>query len=389
MLTICKKNKQPRLLFGVTPIISIAYIARALRQKGYQSDVVVTGESSIYSRDIFDKVLLPAKNLPKLIKLGLGNILAYQFFLKALWKYDIFHYYFDGGILRHTLFAHAEMTILKICRKRVVLLPYGSDAFVYDLIPNPIWRHALMLEYAQFGNDAKRLQNKVRKMTAKADIIVGCLVHFINLPRWDILPLTCYPVDTEKFKPVYPLAVQGRPIRIAHACNHRGVKGTIFLIEAVSRLKRAGLSVELDIIEKISNKEALNRIQNCDIFVDQLIFGYAQAALEAMAFGKVVISALENNPAYDLFRRFSYLKECPIVHADTETIHDVLVTLIERSSEWTDIGKQSREYVELRHSYVACASMYEAIYKKIWWKDNIDLINFYHPLLANQGINAE
>jgi glycosyltransferase involved in cell wall biosynthesis len=375
-----RPHKSPRLLFGVTPIISLAYISRALRQKGYHSDVVVIGESSIYSQDTFDKVLLPNKKMPKLFKLFFGNCLAYKFFLTSIWKYDVFHYYFDGGLLRNTLFARAELILLRMCGKKIVLLPYGSDAFVYDLIPNPLWRHALMLEYSQFGNEAARLQKKIRRMTAKADIVIACLVHFINLPRWDILPLTCYPIDTQKLQPVYP-NTRENPIRIAHACNHRGVKGTVFLVSAVARLKDAGFKIELDIIEKVSNTEALQRIQACDIYVDQLMFGYAQAALEALSLGKVVISALGNNPAYDLFRRFSYLNECPIVPADSESIYEVLLALIKHRDRWKAIGEKSRRFAETRHSFKACAEMYTAIYDKIWWKKpETDLINFYHPL---------
>ncbi|MDF1684636.1 MAG: glycosyltransferase [Legionellaceae bacterium] len=379
------KNKKPKLLFGVTPIISIAYMARALKERGYVSDTAVLVESPIYPRDTFDVVLSPEGAYPKIMKLCLGNLMAYCFFMRALWKYDVFHYYFDGGLLRHTLFSRLELSILKLCRKKIVLLPYGSDAFVYDLIPNVLWRHGLMIEYSRFGNTAAMLQKKIRRMTASADIVIACLVHCINLPRWDILPLTCYPVDTKRFEPVYPETKKNSPIRIAHACNHRGVKGSVFLIDAVERLVDAGFNVQLDIIEAVPNEEALARIKACDIYVDQLIFGYAQAALEGLAFGKIVISALDNSPEYDLFRRFSYLNECPIVSANPDTIYDVLKQLIAQRKTWDTMGRASRAYVEHRHSYTATADMFEAIYRKIYFKNkDVDLINFYHPLLEKK-----
>lgn len=372
---------KPRLLFGVTPIISIAYISRALKNKGYVSDTVVLAESSIYKREDFDVVLVPKRAYPKLMRLVFGNALVYFFFMRALWSYDIFHYYFDGGILRHTLLSRVELLILKLCRKKIVLLPYGSDAFVYDLIPNPIWRHGLMQEYAQFGNSVNEIQSRIRRMTANADVVIACLVHFINLPRWDILPLTCYPVDTDQLKPVYSVGHQNKPIRIAHASNHRGIKGTAFLIEAVHRLNQDGFNVSLDVIEKAPNSEALLRIQQCDIYVDQLIFGYAQAALEGLAFGKVVISALDDTEN-QLFRRFSYLNECPIVSANTDTIYDVLKSLIFKQDDWNRLGRLSREFVVKRHSFESCATMYEAIYQRIWWEDaTVDLINFYNPVM--------
>lgn len=376
-----KSKSKPRLLFGVTPIISIAYISRALKNKGYISHTVVLAESSIYKREDFDFVLVPKRVYPKIFRLIFGNALVYFFFMRALWSYDIFHYYFDGGILRHTLLSRAELFILKLCRKKIVLLPYGSDAFVYDLMPNPTWRQALMQEYAQFGNSVNKIQSRIRRMTTSADIVIACLVHFINLPRWDILPLTCYPIDTDKLQPVFPVENRNMQIRIAHASNHRGVKGTVFLIDAVNRLIQDGFNLHLDIIEKMPNSEALNRIQNCDIYVDQLIFGYAQAALEALAFGKVVVSALDDKENL-LFRRFSYLKECPIISANTENIYEVLKTLILKQKEWNAIGRLSREFAVKRHSFEACSKMYEAIYQSIWWEDlTIDLINFYNPVL--------
>ena len=378
-----RRTGQPRLLFGATPIISLAYIARALKEKGYLSETAVVAESSIYSRTDFDHVLLPSGRYPTVLRLALGNAMAYLFFMKSFWRYDVFHYYFDGGVLRHTMFARLELTLLKWCGKKIVLMPYGSDAFVYDLIPNPIWRHALMLEYAQFGNEAATIQKRIRQMTAKADVVVGCLVHFVNLPRWDILPLTCYPVDTDRLQPKYPDVHSKQTVRIAHACNHRGVKGTQFLIDAVNRLIQEGVPVILDIIEKVSNTEALKRIAACDIYVDQLIFGYAQAALEAMAFGKVVISALDQSEAYELFRRFSYLNECPIVPANTDSIYAVLKALILNRDTFGELGERTRRFVETRHSFVACADMYEAIYQKIWWKHlDVNLMTYYLPKRA-------
>ena len=96
-----------------------------------------------------------------------------------------------------------------------------------------------------------------------------------------------------------------------------------------------GYDIELDLIERVSNKRPSLRVAAADVYVDQLLFGYAMAALEAMALGKVVISGLEDTPDYRLFRRYSYLDECPIVPASPETIADVLRDLIADRMQWT------------------------------------------------------
>ena len=376
-----KNKRKPRLLFGTTPIISLVNIALALRERGYLSHIVVAYESPIYDRKFFDIVLLPNPNKSKLFRFFAGYIIPYWYFIKAIWVYDIFHYYFEAGILKNTWFYPFELWLLKLSGKKIILFPYGSDAFVYDEISNPIWRHALMVEYGALGRSAKKIQQRIRHMCSLADIVVACLVHYVNLPRWDILPLLYYPIDVKKIKPIFPNGNRHSPIKIAHACNHRGVKGTIFLIEAINRLCAEGIVVKLDIIEKVENTEALKRISECDIYVDQLVFGYAQAALEAMAFGKVVISGLDDTLEYNLFRNFSYLNECPIIPANINTIYDVLKGLILNRNQFAQLGLSCRNFVEKRHSFESCVEMYEAIYNKIWLNDNhVDLINFYHPL---------
>ncbi len=386
LLTSSKKDK-PKLLWASTPIKSLAYMAQSLAAKGYVSHTAVVDVSSIVQKNDFDYTLISQTNAGRFINWMLGNLKAYWFFSLALFKYDIFHYYFDNGLLRRTLLANCETYILKLVRKKLIVMPYGSDAFVYDLIPNPIWRHALLTNYPMHADNAAKIQRRIRRLTKHADVVVGCLVHHINLPRWDILPLTCYPVDLSKILPQYP-STSGQ-IRIAHAPNHRGVKGSEYLVEAVTRLQQQGHDIYLDIIEKVPNTEALTRIAKADIFVDQLIFGYALAALEGLGFGKIVISGIHDTPEYHLFRQYSYLNECPIIGSSTQTIYDTLKTLIEHRKEWPHIGKKSRQFAENRHSFNACAAMFEAIYQKIWWQQEIDLINYYHPLFDSRIKNNQ
>lgn len=384
LLPVSGGRKMPRLMFGSTPIISLQSIANSLKREGFVSDCVVIEKSPIYQRRLFDKVLTPKSAYPKAVAYLLTRIHAAFFLGCAIFKYDIFHYYFDGGLLRRGLLRNFELFLLKILRKKLVLLPYGSDAFVYDKIPSPLWRHGLMTQYADYGNHVKAIEKRLRYFTKKADTVIACLVHFINLPRWDVLPLTCYPIDTGVIKPVNSSTTTKKTIHIAHASNHRGVKGTEFLVNAVNRLAEQGYSVTLDVIEKVDHKEALERISACDIYVDQLVFGYAQAALEGMALAKPVISAIDDSEEYGLFRRYSYLNECPIISANAETIYEVLKDLLNNSDRLTEIGESSRKYVEKRHSLEACSTMYQAIYDRIWWDKEVDLINFFHPLLERQ-----
>lgn len=373
---------QPRLVWQATPIKSLTYMARSMAMRGYTSETAVTELYAINCREDFDHLLFPTVSRGKLIDYLCSRWLAYRFFGHSLSRYDVFFMYFDGGVLRDTLLASLELKLLRLAGKKIVVMPYGSDAFVYDQISNPLWRHGLMMSYPDMGNHADRVQRRIRRMTHDADVVVGCLVHFTNLPRWDILPLTCYPVDTDRIRRSAPPTTSG-PIRIAHAANHRGVKGTEFLVRAVQTLQREGLDIQLDLIERVPNHEVLERIGRADIYVDQLVMGYALAALEGLALGRIVISPVDELPATDLFRTYSYLDECPIVSAGQRSIERVLRDLIARRAEWPQISAQSRAYAERRHSFDASANMFSAILDRIWFGKPVDLINFYHPLLEH------
>ena len=376
-------NRPPRLLWGSSPIISLSLMSRATKSIGYDSEVVVNDLYDIFSADLFDHVLIADKSAGMMVSRFVKSFKAFIFLSSAFYRYDIFHYYFDGGIIYQTVFGKLEFFILKSLGKRIVLIPYGGDAFVFDAIDNPTWRHAMMIEYGNLGNKAEQIEKRVRQRTAQADVVVGCLFHYVNLPRWDILPLTCYPVDESAIIPSSPQTTG--PIRIAHATNHRGIKGTAFLEHAVEVLSAEGFDIELDIIEKTPHADALKRIMACDIYVDQLVAAYAQAALEGMAAGKVVISPIDDTPAYNMFRTYSYLDECPIVPGNVRNIENVLRELIARRNHWPKIGAQGVEYINSRHSMAANARMWDAIYQKIWWGKDVDLINYYHPLIGKEG----
>jgi len=372
-----RRPERPRLLWGVQPIISLVNLSRALSAAGYESDTVALYPSPLYGAELFDHT--PYRTTGNVVLQFTGNqVRAYLFFVRALRRYDVFHYFFDGGILSPTPLGRLELPLLRALGKKIVLMPYGSDAFVFDTITNPLWRGGLMIEYGVLGDRAESIQRRLRRGSRRAHAIVGSLVHVASLPRWDVLPLTAYPIDTRPIDPVPP-SVEG-PVRIVHSANHRGAKGTDFLVGAVERLRAEGQPVELDLIERVPNSEALARVAAADIYVDQLLFGYAMAALEAMALGKVVISGIEDTPDYRLFRRYSYLDECPIVPASPETIADVLRDLIARRDQWRQIGSASREFVERRHSYAAAADLYGTIYRRIWDGEDVDLINLYNPL---------
>ena len=76
----------------------------------------------------------------------------------------------------------------------------------------------------------------------------------------------------------------------------------------------------MTVLQRKSHNQVLEAFNKADIVIDQLLFGYAMSALEAMAMGKPTISGVTDNRMYDIFREQSYLNECPIVFAGPENL---------------------------------------------------------------------
>ncbi len=359
-----RKGKTPRVCLQATPIKSLTYIRDALREASITCDVAVTELYHLVTNDDFDHVL-SSNQSNSVVRTVIQNLIIFRFVSKCLHRYDVFILYFDGGVLKATGLAWFEPILLRLAGKKLVYMAYGSDAFVYDHISDIRTRHALMSSYAHMGNHAGAIQRRIRHFTGYADIVIGHLVHLVNLPRWDVLCLLPYPVNTREFKPNYP-GLNG-PVKIAHAPNHRGAKGTEFLIDAIEVLKSEGIDVELDLIEGVPNKQALERISNCDIFVDQLIFGYALAALEGFALGKIVVTQIDG-PNYEVFRSHSALNQCPAISANCETILPRLRELIAGRKNWQKIGRESRKFAEEHHSYKACTALFTEIFVKLGYQ---------------------
>jgi glycosyltransferase involved in cell wall biosynthesis len=175
-------------------------------------------------------------------------------------------------------------------------------------------------------------------------------------------------------------------MRVVHTPNHRGFKGTEFLISAVHELQSEGVSIELQLIENRPNSEIREILaEHCDVLVEQLVFtGYGMSAVEGLASGVVVVSNLSDERIMVPFRRWSFLSECPIVSASPETIKEVLRKLSNENELRHKISAVSREYAEKYHSYDAFYELYLEIEKYLFGERG-NLFNYYHPLIGEFG----
>jgi glycosyltransferase involved in cell wall biosynthesis len=267
-----------------------------------------------------------------------------------------------------------------------VVIPYGGDAFVYRNIRSTSVMHALMISYPKAARAQDAIQRRVSYWCKQADCVISGFVGPDGFGRWDVLLPNPLQIDTETWKPTKRLSFAdgvNDVVYVAHAPNHRGFKGTEFVLSAIEALKEEGLLVELILMEKMQNDELRRRLEcDVDILVDQLIFtGHGLNALEGLASCLPVIANLEDESYILPMRRWSYFGECPIVSASPETLVNVLRKLVTRPQLRHQLGCAGRQYVEKYHGYDSAQYLFGNVLKYIYGEVD-SIINLYHPLLG-------
>lgn len=371
--------KKPRLVWGRTPLANNIYWSRAMKQAGYSSETFTANfYEIIHSREDWD--LLLTEKYPN-IK---DKYKPYFAFIESLRNYDVFFISFDGYFLGGTPLWKYEAYLLKLARKKVVVIPYGGDAYVYRRIASTSLIHGLLLSYPMASTIQTEKAERVDYWVQNADFVIPGVMGMDGFGRWDLLTPTPLAIDTHQWRKSQRNSdADGKngTVYIAHAPNHRGFKGTEFVLNTIEELKNEGYKIDLILIEKMKNADLKKKFETeVDILVEQLVFtGMGLNGIEGMASGLCVISNLEDESYTLPLRRWSFLSECPIVSATPESLKDVLIKLITRPELRKMLSACGREYVEKYHSLEASQYVFSQIIEYLYDRRE-PMLNFFHPL---------
>ncbi len=376
-----QNRERPRLLYGPTPIISIKYMRDAMERAGYYARTVVYSSLPIFAQSNYDYSLesfFKSSSATSAWRRAASVILGpYRVFIWSLRRFDVYHFFFDGGLLTGTPLRFLEVQLLHLAGKKVVVFPYGADVAARSTIRSAEWRHGLEVHYPELIRRERSILRQIRYFCRRADYVVACLVHAESVARWDLLTTLYYPIDTDRWRPIERSEDDG-PVTVVHAPNHRVIKGSDYLIEACRELQEEGLALELRLVEGMPNEELKQLLEASDMVADQFVLGYALAALEGMSLGKPVLSNLSDPAYYDVHRMHTGLDECPIVSTTPADLKETLRRLTADRALRAKIGQASRDYVLKYHSYGPVARMWELVYRKIWFGDDFEL-EYWHP----------
>lgn len=382
LYTLFAPKRRDTLIWGPVPIINNKYWSDAMKRVGYRSCTFMDGYLSINKESDFDLYFHDV--VPRFCVGPIRELTKYFFaFCYIIRHASVVHISFYGGPLGRTSCWKFEAYLLKLAGIKSLVIPYGEDAYMYSKVMDTTLRHALLLSYPDAARNEAVIVEHVMYWVRNADIIING-VMFDGIGRWDVPIPQTITVDTHIWQPKKEYSGNdGRTgiVKILHTPNHRGFKGTEFLVNAIDELKREGFKVELVLCEKVPNCVVQETMQTVDILAEQFIFsGYALSGIEGMASGLPVLANLENPIYTRIFRLYGYLTECPILSTTPETLKENLRVLVTHPELREQLGRAGRKYVEKYHSEETAQYLFGSIYRKILHGEDVDLMNLYHPL---------
>ncbi len=330
---------------GPQPLINNVYHRRALHLYGYSAETFVYTDnfiSSEYDLNLADK---PWHKLRKGVFL----------FLRAIRRYRAIFIYFDGGPLFDSkILRRLEPRLYRLAKLKVVAMPFGSDVQVMMRSRNLHFKHALAHDYPHQNKGYRRVSDNLDRWSMHADAVLSGCEWVDYMYHWTHLQIAHFSIDMDQWQPGpswRPISKTG-PLRVFHAPNHKSIKGTQPLLQAIERLRAEGLDIELVTRRGVPNTEIREVIQTVDLVADQFVIGwYAMFALEAMCLKKPVLCYLRED-LEDLYVKAGLLEkgECPLISADVLQIEERLRWAYHHRDELERRAEAGRPYVKRHHS---------------------------------------
>lgn len=278
-----------------------------------------------------------------LLKISKNRILSYIqilfLIIKFTIKYDILIYIGSGTALTR---RNKEIRFFKIFKKKTVMVYAGCDVRIPGRVTKYKWNSCsnCSQQYKKLvGCNIEVKRKRIREEEILFDYILSpheC-AGYLEKKYSNIL----FPIDLTRFIPAQKTLDKVKKIRILHAPSNEGYKGSIYIYDAISKLKE-NYNIEFVKIQNVNIDILYEEIIKSDLVIDQMLVGfYGLFAIESMAFSKPVICYI----------REEYLEnECPIINANPDTLYEILVSILSNPGCLAEIGCKSRGYVEKYHA---------------------------------------
>lgn len=238
--------------------------------------------------------------------------------------------------------------LIRVFNKKIIVEFVGSDIRLPELVSlhNPYFKKAVQSGEYNLTIESAANSDSIQNKFAKCNAIV--LVNpemqlFINPNIFPKYITFFQQLNLEKYNIRYPTIDTKKPV-IVHAPSHLGCKGTKYVRECVQQLQLQNFEFSYVEIHNKTKQQSQEAIEQCDIFIDQLICGsYGLASCEAMAMGKPTLCYIMPIVAAAM------PASLPIVSVTVDNLYQTVARLLADAQERGRIGIKSREYIEQYH----------------------------------------
>lgn len=187
------------------------------------------------------------------------------------------------------------------------------------------------------------------------------LLHFLPAGKASFLPYSMYLDERPSIRPDF-----GKPcLRIVHAPTDRACKGTKSILVALNQIKKERPGrIEVELVEGLPHSQALERIRQADIVVDQVLVGwYGGVAAEAMALGKAVVCRIEEQDLGFIPPPMAGDLRQAMIWSGPGDLAATLLSYLDNPSRLTQTALAGQEYVHRWHDARAVARITRAHYE--------------------------
>jgi glycosyltransferase involved in cell wall biosynthesis len=176
------------------------------------------------------------------------------------------------------------------------------------------------------------------------------LPFFVTTPDLlEDIPATWLPVvvDVKLWEGLAPRPAKSIPT-VFHLPSNNRLKGSAFVDKTLSKLQEEGLVHYLRPDSLVPASAVPILIQQSDIVIDGIVLGaYGVMSCQSMAAGRITIANTRDiSPT---------IENCPIVHADPDSLEEVIKQLLINQDKWEEIGYAGQGYVRKFHNGTATA----------------------------------
>lgn len=267
---------------------------------------------------------------------------AGTFFVKSFWFAklirwaDVVHWIWDSAYS-----SRWDLQYAKILHKPGLIEWSGSDIRYpernFEINPYAHLLYESEYEYRSIEKQDISLERQKRfARLGYTPLVTPEMDLYVNRELFPKRFTTLHRLNVNDFKVTF--SHKRKPL-IVHAPSKRNTKGTKYILKAIDVLKEK-YEFDFKLIENVPRATVLKIMEECDIYIDQLLLGtYGLASCEAMSMGKPVLAFIMN-AVYEN----GLPADCPILNTSPDTIKDNLEILLADPSLRLELGKKGREF---------------------------------------------